>query len=267
MLTKILFLSLIFYVLNRKRKVVEGIRDAGNCCKSGGGFAPGVGTIPSNLIDSRCGSGHKYHGVKRCMGADDTFDCGSNCNLCNFGAKEKNEKRTDRNKDPNIQTYGYCVPTLDGGYCRNNNEFKIYDTSEWIDVKKDDRGADIRDDEHSKDIYKERFSQECNPFGKQGEYDEEEEEDEEYAEEEAEEEEEGGDGDDLELENGDHGDNGGNNGSPSYIRIGVISSLITLFMIGLVFGLYSGYKKRNIILFKMKELFTKIKNLNKSEIK
>jgi hypothetical protein len=253
MLGKILFLFLVLCILNRKKKVVEGIRDAGNCCKSGGGFSPGDGTIPSNLIDSRCSSGHKYRGVKRCMGAFDTFDCGSKCNLCNYGAKEKNEKRTDRNKDPNIQTYGYCVPTLDGGYCRNNNEFKIYDTGEWTDVKKEDRGVDIRDDEHSKDIYKERFSQECNPFGKQDEYDEDEEEDEEYADEVAEEDEEGGDGDDLEIWGNDE-----NNKSPNYIKIGLISSLITISMIGLVFGLYSGYKKRNIILFKMKELFQKL---------
>jgi len=259
MLSKILFLSLILYILNRKKKVVEGIRDAGNCCKSGGGFSLDDGTIPSNLIDSRCSSSHKYHGVKRCMGVFDTFDCGSECNLCNYGEKNRNE-------DPNIQTYGYCVPTLDGGYCRDNNEFKIFDTGEWTDVKKEDRGEDIRDDEHSKDIYKERFSQECNPFGKQGEYEEEEEEeeeeDEEYADEAAREEAEGGDGDDLEI-----GITTENNESPSYISIGVISSLITLTMIGLGFMLYTGYKKRNIILFQMKELFTKIKNLNKSEIK
>ena len=253
MLNKILFLSLIFYFLTKKKKVVEGIRDASNCCKSGKGFST-EGTIPSNLIDSRCSSGHKYHGVKRCMGVFDSFDCGSECNLCNEGAVAENKKRDTLKKDPDIKSYGNCVPSLDGGYCRNNNEFKIFDTGEWVDVKKEDRGADIREDEHSQDIYKERYSQECNPFGNSAKGDEEEDEDEEYADEEAEEAEEGGDGDYLEI--GDN-DNDENNESPSYIRIGIISSIITLFMIFMVFLLYSGYKKRNIIIFKMKELFTK----------
>ena len=169
MLNKILFLFLILYFFNRKNRVVEGVRDDTNCCKSGDGFDSDR-TIPSDLIDSRCGSSHKYHGVKRCMGPHDSFDCRSECNLCNHGEK----KRTGN--DPNVLTYGDCVPTLNGGYCKGNGGFKIYSTGEWTDVDRTDRGNDIRDNERSKNIYKERYSQECDPFGKQDEYDEEEEE-------------------------------------------------------------------------------------------
>ena len=244
MLKKILFLSLILYIMNRKNKVIEGIKDAPNCCKSGKGFDDN-GTIPSNLIDSRCSSSHKYHCVKRCMGPADTFDCGSECNLCNEGAKQK---------DPNATTYGNCIPTLDGGYCLNNNEFKIYDTGEWSTVKKEDRGKDIRGEEHSKDVYKKRFSQECNPFGRQAEYEEDEEEDEEETREEAEEAEEGEDEDDLEI-GSDYVSE-----SPDYMKMGLISSLITISMIGLVVMLYFGYKNKNKIIFQMNELFTKLKN-------
>ena len=51
------------------------------------------------------------------------------------------------------------------------------------------------------------------------------------------------------------------------MKIGLISSLITISMIGLVVMLYFGYKNKNTIILKMKELFTKLKNFKKSEIK
>ena len=54
---------------------------------------------------------------------------------------------------------------------------KIISKSEE-DVKKEDRGKDIREDSHSQYVYKERFSQESNPFGNQAKNEEEEEEEE-----------------------------------------------------------------------------------------
>ena len=76
MLRKILFLIFVLFVLNKKNNI-EGIRDDHNCCREGSKGTDGNGTIPSNLIDSRCRDSHKYHGVKRCMGAFDSFDCNS----------------------------------------------------------------------------------------------------------------------------------------------------------------------------------------------
>lgn len=259
MLSKILFLIIVLFVLNKKNNI-EGIRDSHNCCREGKGIDSN-GTIPSNLIDSRCRDSHKYHGVKRCMGPFDSFDCNSTCSLCNYGAVEENNKRDNRNKDPNIKSYGVCIPTLEGGYCRDNNEFKIYDTGEWTDVKKEDRGKDIREDSHSQNVYKERFSQECNPFGNQDKYEEEEEEEEEFADEVAEEKKEGGSGEDLVIEEEGQSD------KPDYMKMGLISSLITISVLGLLFLLYKGFKNKNIILFKVKEFIQKIKNLKKPEIK
>ena len=76
-----------------------------------------------------------------------------------------------------------------------------------------------------------------------------------------EEEEEGEMGEDLVIEGEDQTE------KPNYMKMGLISSLITISVLGLLFLLYKGFKNRNIILFKLKEFIQKIKNLKKPEIK
>jgi len=44
------------------------------------------------------------------------------------------------------------------------------------------------------------------------------------------------------------------------MKMGLISSLITISMIGLVVMLYFGYKNKNKIIFQMKEIYFNLKN-------
>ena len=175
-----LFLSVIIYsIINafyNSDDSIEGVSDSENCCRSGNGF-DSDGTIPGNAVDSRCTSGHKFQGVKRCMGPTDTFDCGGECNLCNFGEQKINDDRSPRNRSPNVETHGVCIPTPKGGYCKKNNEFKIYDSGEWVDVERKHRGGDIRAEARAIEDYKTKYADECNPFkrddGDDEDYDEE----------------------------------------------------------------------------------------------
>ena len=104
------------------------------------------GNISSDLIDFNCVGNSVPDGIKRCYPrSKKNYDCDDEGNICN------NE--------------GECVPTLEGGYCRIDDEVvKIYDGDEFKLIGSDTKGDEINESIRAKNRYRNLYSQKCNPF-------------------------------------------------------------------------------------------------------
>jgi hypothetical protein len=105
-----------------------------------------AGNISSDLIDFNCVGNSVPEGIKRCYPqSKNNYDCDNKDNICN------NE--------------GECVPTLEGGYCRIDDEvIKIYDGDDFDFIGKKKKGEEINEIQRALIRYKNLYSQKCNPF-------------------------------------------------------------------------------------------------------
>ena len=105
-----------------------------------------AGNISSDLIDFNCVGNSVPEGIKRCYPqSKNNYDCDKKCNICN--------------------NQGECVPTLEGGYCRIDDEVvKVYDGDEFKLIGSKKKGDEINDITRARNRYRNLYSQKCNPF-------------------------------------------------------------------------------------------------------